>query len=409
MSVDRATGDLWVGDVGWERWEMIDRVQRGGNYGWSVTEGSQPVHVSGRLGPTPILPPTVAHPHSEAASITGGYVYHGKRLPELAGAYLYGDYQTGTIWGLRHDGKTVTWHKELARTPLHLVAFGETDDGELYLVDHDRTRQIYRLIPNPEVSQRSDFPSSLSKTGLFASTRDHRPASGVIPYSVNVGLWADGATAERFLAVPGTGRIAIDDQGNWRFPDGSVLVRTVSIELERGKPASRRRIETQLLHFEAESWRPYTYVWSDDQADAVLAESGGSSKTLMVTDPSAPGGRRTLDYRINARVECILCHNPWVEKKTTIFGRQSASPLGVNTAQLNRSRSAGGVPHDQLASLQQMGLLTASVASEKAPRLTDPYDSSANLDSRARSYLQVNCSHCHQVHAGGATNIALGL
>ncbi len=134
MSVDRATGDLWVGDVGWELWELIDKVERGGNYGWSVMEGPQPVHVEGRRGPSPILPPTKAHPHSEAASITGGYVYRGTRLPELAGAYIYGDFQTGTVWGLRYQGGTVSWQNELARTPLHLVAFGETHGGELYLV-----------------------------------------------------------------------------------------------------------------------------------------------------------------------------------------------------------------------------------------------------------------------------------
>ncbi len=68
-------------------------------------EGPQPVHVEGERGPTPILPPIKAHPHSEAASITGGYVYHGTRLPELAGAYIYGDYQTGIIWGLQCDGE----------------------------------------------------------------------------------------------------------------------------------------------------------------------------------------------------------------------------------------------------------------------------------------------------------------
>jgi glucose/arabinose dehydrogenase len=158
MSIDRATGDLWVGDVGCELWEMVDKVKRGGNYGWSVMEGPQPVHVEGRRGPTPILAPTRAHPHSEAASITGGYVYHGTRLPELAGAYIYGDYQTGIIWGLRCPGESVTWHRELARTPIHLSAFGESNAGELYLVDHDRTHQIYRLVPNPAAQVKHDFP-----------------------------------------------------------------------------------------------------------------------------------------------------------------------------------------------------------------------------------------------------------
>jgi uncharacterized repeat protein (TIGR03806 family) len=409
MSIDHATGDLWVGDVGWELWEMIYRVERGGNYGWSIMEGPQPVRIQGKRGPAPISPPVIAHAHSEAASITGGYVYHGSRLPELANAYIYGDYQTGTVWGLKYDGKKVTWSKELARTPLHLVAFGESNDGELYLIDHDRTHQIYRLVPNSEARAHADFPRRLSQTGLFSSTREHVPAAGVVRYLVNVPLWSDGTAADRFLAIPGRGRISLDEKGNWRFPEGSVLGRTVSIETERGKPESRRRIETQILHLEAESWRPYTYAWADDQSDAVLADAKGASRTIAVADPEAPGGKRTLDYRIHARVECILCHNPWVEKKTTMFGPQSASPLGLNTAQMNRECRYGERRLNQLIAFNQMGLLAWTPTPNKLPRLANPYDESGDPERRARAYLQVNCSHCHQFNAGGTANVALGI
>ena len=292
MSIDRATGDLWVGDVGWELWEMVYKVKRGGNYGWSVMEGPQPVNVEGRRGPGPILPPVIAHPHSEAASITGGYVYHGTRLPELAGVYIYGDYQTGTIWGLRYSGDTVTWKQELARTPIHLSAFGESREKELFLVDHDRTHQIYRLVHNPAAKAKHDFPRLLSQTGLFASTRDDRPAPGVIPYSVNSELWADGATAERFLAVPGDGRVGLDPQGNWRFPEGSVLVRTASVGSAAGRTTDGRRVETQVLHLLDGAWRPYSYVWDDDQADARLADAAGTTRTIAM---SSPGRHRRAD------------------------------------------------------------------------------------------------------------------
>ena len=404
MSIDRATGELWVGDVGWELWELIFKVTRGGNYGWSVMEGPQPVHVEARRGPTPILAPARAHPHSEAASITGGYVYHGKRLPDLAGTYIYGDYQTGIIWGLKSQGETVTGQRELARTPLHLVAFGEAHDGELYLVDHDRTHQIYRLVGNPAAKATHDFPRQLSQTGLFASTRDHRPAPGVIPYSVNSPLWSDGATAERLLAIPGDGRIGLDGQGNWRFPDGSVLARTVSIDHEPGRPATRRRMETQVLHLEADAWRPYSYVWNDDQTDAVLTDAAGATKTITV---SGTAGRRELSYRAFARIECVLCHNPWVEKKTTVFGIQSASPLGVNAPQLNRSWEETGAAANQLTTWNRRGLLAWAPEIAKLPQLVDPYDESGDLERRARSYLQTNCAHCHQFNAGGTANIAL--
>jgi uncharacterized repeat protein (TIGR03806 family) len=404
MSIDRATGDLWVGDVGWELWEMVYKVKRGGNYGWSVMEGPQPVHVEGRRGPTPILPPLIAHPHSEAASITGGYVYHGSRLPELAGAYIYGDYQTGIIWGLRCDGDKVTWHQELARSPLHLAAFGESRDGELFLVDHDRSHQVYRLARNPVAKAKSDFPRRLSETGLFDSTRDHRPAPGVIGYAINSELWADGATAERFLAVPGDGRVGLDPEGNWRFPEGSVLLRTVYV----GKATARRRVESQVLHLLDGAWRPYSYVWDEGQTDAGLADAGGTTRTIATDDPAVPGGRRDRSYRIYARAECILCHNPWVEKKTTIYGVQSASPLGVNTPQMNLVRNGGGDPVNQLTALRRIGLLNGIPDPARLPKLANTYDESASLGHRARSYLQTNCSHCHQFNAGGSATIALG-
>jgi uncharacterized repeat protein (TIGR03806 family) len=405
MSFDRATGDLWVGDVGWELWELIDKVERGGNYGWSVVEGPQPVNVEARRGPAPVLPTLKVHPHSEAASITGGYVYRGTRLAGLSGAYIYGDFQTGIIWALREKGGKVTWQTELARTPLHLVAFGETNDGELLLVDHDRTHQIYTLVPSPAISSRSTFPRKLSESGLFAAVREGRPAPGVLAYEINSELWSDGAIAERLVAIPGRGRIALSGDGMWQFPEGSVLARTISLELEPGKPASRRRIETQILHRESEAWRPYSYLWNDLQDDAELVDAGGASHTI---ENGKPGTNHEQTYRVAARSECVLCHNPWVEKKTTIFGVQSASPLGINTAQTNKPLAHSGPGANQLRLLHEAGILAWTPVPAQLPRLVDPYDESADLDRRARSYLQTNCAHCHQFNAGGTANIALG-
>jgi uncharacterized repeat protein (TIGR03806 family) len=410
MSFDRLKGDLWVGDVGWELWELVYKVERGGNYGWSIVEGPQPVHPNGRRGPTPILPPTAVHPHSEAASITGGYVYRGQRLADLVGAYIYGDYQSGKVWGLRHDGRKVTWQGLLADTPLELVAFGEDNAGELFLLDYERTRQLHRLVPNPTAARADQaFPRSLSQTGLFTSTRDQTPAPGVIAYEINAPLWSDGARAERFLALPGTSRVEVGEGGRWRLPDGAVLARTVSMELVPNNPASRRRLETQVLHLEAGSWRPYSYAWDDAQTDATLVDGGGASRTLQVVDRDAPGGVRAQPYRVHARAECTICHNPWVEKKTTIFGRQSASPLGLSTGQLNREVRRDGASANQLRAFEGMGLFARPLAAspDDLARTADPYDTSADLNRRARAYLQVNCAHCHQNGAGGTATIWL--
>ena len=101
MSFDTATGDLWLGNVGQDLWEQIFLIVRGGNYGWSVMEGSHPFRPDRQRGPTPFVPPVVEHNHTEFRSITGGCVYHGSRLKELRGSYIYGDYDTGKVWMLR--------------------------------------------------------------------------------------------------------------------------------------------------------------------------------------------------------------------------------------------------------------------------------------------------------------------
>ena len=77
-----------------------------------------------KLGPQPLALPAAEHHHTEARSLTGGVVYHGKKLPELRGAYIYGDYSTGQIWGIKHDGTKVIWHKLLADTTFNITGFG---------------------------------------------------------------------------------------------------------------------------------------------------------------------------------------------------------------------------------------------------------------------------------------------
>src|SRR5262249_40865619 len=160
------TGDLWVGNVGQDLWEQIYLVERGGNYGWSVLEGSHPFRPERRRGPTPILMPIVEHDHADFRSIIGGCVYHGQRLKELAGAYIYGDYDTGRIWMFRYDRqkKAVTEHRELYDSDLRLCAFGEDSAGELYILDYV-TGLISRLVPNPAANSSAQFPRRLSETG----------------------------------------------------------------------------------------------------------------------------------------------------------------------------------------------------------------------------------------------------
>ncbi len=398
MCFDPADGSLWVADVGWEKWEMVYAIQKAGNYGWSVMEGSQGVHQERSVGPTPILPPTVEHSHIESRSITGGYFYAADRLAELKGAYVYGDYVTGKIWALRHQAGKVQWREELVDSTLQISSFGIDARGEVLIIDYP-TGTLHRLLANPNRSSNSEFPRKLSQTGLFSDVQHHKLDSGVIPYNINTAMWADGTTAQRFIGLPKSSQLDVYDTSNvqvgyiageWEFPDGGVLAKTVSMELQRGNPQSTRRLETQILHFNVDTWRAYNYIWNEEQSDAFLADDVASQTVLSISDSPRPGGHRQQTWRHVSRTECLLCH-------TTRVG----TIHGFRPPQLKLARASTGDGIDQLSKLDSLSIFAKPIP-KNVESWSDPYDGHAPLDARARSYLQVNCGHCHSRGGGGS-------
>ena len=141
MSFDRETGELWTGDVGATKWEEIDRVIAGGNYGWKILEGfecfEEPDCVTDGL-----VPPRLVYAHSrKAAAVIGGYVYRGSAMPELFGWYIYGDFVTGQIWAF--DTAVELPPVLLAETGLPISTFAELPNGELLAATF--AEAIYRL------------------------------------------------------------------------------------------------------------------------------------------------------------------------------------------------------------------------------------------------------------------------
>ena len=319
---------------------------------------------------------------------------------------------------------------------------------------------IYRLERNPSVDRPSDFPEWLSETGLFASTAQHRPQTGVLPYEVNAPAWHDGAIAERLLAIPAEPQpdrswdipsIGFHPTSSWRFPEGTVLAQTLTLETDPGNPQSRRRMETRLMTFQHGDWDGYSYVWNEDQTDARLVEKSGTAVQLTMGSADAHSLRT---WRVPSRSECEACHS-----------RQAGFVLGMNAPQLNRSKSYNGHVVNQLRYLEQKQLvvddwsarandywshfvveelkaanqldlennrvrqeqvklrlkeLTFSTGQRQAPpttllgksseayaSLADPYGDTAALELRARSYLHVNCSSCHVRSGGGNALINL--
>lgn len=159
FSFDRGTGELWAGDVGQNLWEMVHKIDNGGNYGWSIREGFHPFQPQRRQRPDPaskIRPPIVEYPHNPSQgrpdtglSITGGYVYHGEAIPELKGFYVYGDYETGRIWALKYENGRVRANGEilnLRNSPkLNIASFAETPEGELLILAFDG--RIHQIVP----------------------------------------------------------------------------------------------------------------------------------------------------------------------------------------------------------------------------------------------------------------------
>lgn len=142
MSFDRRTGDLWAADVGQDAWEEIDLITKGGDYGWSIREGThvyEPIAAHDSL-----IDPITEYPHPVGASVTGGYVYRGTKYPNLGGVYLYADYVTGTIWGLRYERGRLTEQGTLLKQPRNVSSFGEDATGEILLTCFDG--RVYRLI-----------------------------------------------------------------------------------------------------------------------------------------------------------------------------------------------------------------------------------------------------------------------
>ncbi|MEO8272340.1 MAG: hypothetical protein ABI557_21710, partial [Aureliella sp.] len=206
--------------------------------------------------------------------------------------------------------------------------------------------------------------------------------AGVLDYSIQAEMWADGATAKRWVAIPQDQQIGTQSS-TWNFPKDSVLVKSLTLEMRPGDPTSRRRVETQILHFDGMDWLPYTYQWNESQSDATLVGAAGAEQEFEI---EGTGGKRLQTWQFASRAECQRCHNKY-----------SGTVLGFNIPQLHGDEAAA-----QLHQFAQVGLLTDEVRSEQLQSMANPADKSAALDARARSYLHVNCAHCHRMSAGGA-------
>ena len=370
-SFDSATGDLWVGDVGQNRYEEVDRLQRGGNYGWNCREGTHAYTDSTPAAScattTGFVEPVVDYDHTQGNSITGGFMYRGTALPALVGHYVFADYGSGRIWRLDSNGNGGYTAVQLVDTSLAIASFGQGNDGELYVVDIGGGG-LYKLVDGGGAASGSPVPAQLSATGCVSAAEASKPAAGLSPYDVPAPFWSDGATKERWLAIPNGTSISVGADGDFTFPSGSVLMKHFRL--------NGNLIETRLFMRHPDgTWAGYTYEWNAQHTDATLVQGG---KTVAIG---------TQSWIYPSGDDCLRCH-------TSAAGYA----LGLETAQLNHdfTYASTGRTANELLTLDKVVLFTTPLGDPASqPVLPDPFGSAA-LAQRARAYLHTNCSQCHR-------------
>ncbi len=230
------------------------------------------------------------------------------------------------------------------------------------------------------------IPPLLSQTGAFKDVRNLLPADGLIPYDLIVPFWSDGAVKTRWVAVP-DGEVQFSPTGPWKFPKGTVFVKTFDLPTNAKDPLAKRRLETRLLVADEDGGvYGVVYKWRADHSDADLLSA---NLTEEIQIESASGDTHDQAWYYPSRQDCLTCHNA-----------RAGGVLGVKTRQMNRDFAYGpGAVDNELRLWNRLGLFAPTLKESDLPtfeKLAATGDSTRSVEDRARSYLDANCSHCHQ-------------
>ncbi len=358
-SFDRATGDLWLGDVGQHRWEEIDRVLLGGNYGWGVKEGPECIGVDTCAGD--FIDPVAAYRNAGSASVVGGAVMRGNTVPAFEGGYIFSDFYDGMIWHVPLDAGVAGKAEMIGSDANGIAAWTLARDGTLYGTRYQGG--LVRLVEGEQLAPVDEFPRKLSATGCVDVEQPANVLPWILPYDINLPFWSDGADKQRFVAVPDGETASVDNAGLVQWPRGTVLGKSFSID--------ERLVETRLLVRDGDGWVGYGYAWDADGRDATFVDEERSDAAGWIF----PGLRG-----------CPACHTD-----------AAGGPLGTTVAQLDRQVLAGGTSVDQLRHLADLGVLASAGDFEPLPQPADP----VSAEVAVRAYLHVNCSPCHRDEGTG--------
>ncbi|MCW1922781.1 PQQ-dependent sugar dehydrogenase [Luteolibacter arcticus] len=390
---DSLNGNLWLGEVGYNTREEINLITKGGNYGWAFLEGDLPTKGVPPAAAT-LTGPVWQYNHGagpfQGNAVIGGLVYRGNRYPSLYGKYIFADHLSGNIWSMNAEGGPPVVERIAGESGIASFAL-DPSDSSLLLLDHG-DGVVRRLVGT---TTSGGFPQTLSATGVFADLTDLSPNPGVVAYEPNLPFWSDHAIKKRWFAIGNTSdQFTYAAEGPWQSPVGAVFAKHFDLELERGNPATKKRIETRLLVRTAEGVYGVSYRWNEAGTEADLVADEGVSFDLSITDHGNPV---VQTWQIPSRSQCNTCHTP-----------QAGHFLSLNTRQLNRPGSLAGTSGNFLTLLGQAGYLDSLPQSPNLlPRHVRPDETAYTLETRVRSYLTVNCSYCHQSGGTGGGDFDL--
>lgn len=207
FSFDRVSGRLWTGDVGQNRFEEVDIIERGKNYGWRVMEGFVCYNPNSGCDESGLEKPVVTYGRSEGASITGGYVYRGSRVPELQGRYIYADFVSGNVWALAYTGPGNAENTLLLRSDKNIASFGVDAANELYACSF--SGEILRF-----TSTVSNITPSPLRGGLSLDSFHPHPVTAEAPaLYVRVSVPESGHARLRIVDMLGRDRMVVEQLG----------------------------------------------------------------------------------------------------------------------------------------------------------------------------------------------------
>lgn len=234
--------------------------------------------------------------------------------------------------------------------------------------------------------------TKLSEYGFFVGElKDLTPANNVLPYELNSALFSDYALKKRFISYPEGITMAFTTGSALSFPIGTTIIKNFYYSDEQTKTASNKIIETRLLIHNEKGWEALSYIWNKDQTEAYLELTGGDLEVNLAD-------KGQFIYSIPTVAQCKSCH----DKSGKLM------PIGPSVRQLNRDYPYPDGDMNQLDKLMSLGWLSRDADKELWPKMVDYLSSDHPISDRARSYMDVNCAHCHN-DQGPAKNSGLSL